>query len=127
MTVKEIDEQISKLRQQRHALLRTEVEEFQKEAQKNIGRCFLIDDSIYVKVLDIPRIVETKTGPEINKYQYPALELRGKVIPFTYTTLFSGAWGVGNNILGTKYTEVTAEEFEAEFNRRIEKFKERVL
>ena len=127
MTVKEIDEQIHQLRQQRHALLRAEVAEFQKEAQKNVGRCFIIDNCIYVKVLDVPRIVETKTGPDINKYQYPALELRAGVIPFTYTTLFSAAWGVGNNVLGTQYQEITPEEFEEEFERRIEQFRKRVL
>ena len=127
MTVRDIDEQIHQLRQQRHKLMREETVAFQERARANVGRCFIIDDCIYVKVLDVPQIVETKTGPDINQYQYPALELRAGMIPFKYTTLFSGAWGVGNNILGTKYQEITPEEFEAEFNRRLEQFKKRVL
>ena len=127
MTVKDIDNQITLLRQQKNELLREEVKEFQKEAQKNVGRCFIINNRTYVKVIGVPKIEETKSGPRINMYQYPAIMIESGVVPFDYDTLFSGAWGAGNNLDGTKYQEISPEEFEIEFNRRLEEFRERIL
>lgn len=127
MTVKDIDNQISLLRQQKNELLREEVKEFQKRAQKNVGRCFIINDSTYVKVIGVPEIEETKIGPRINMYQYPAIRVESDVVPFYYDTLFSGAWGEGSNMIGVKFQEISPEEFEIEFNRRLEEFRERIL
>lgn len=124
MTLKEIDNEISKFKQLRRELEKQERKEFQKNAQKNVGRCFKINGSIYAKVVDVPQEQWTKTHYLFNEYQYPALLLTNGTIPFEEDTLFSGAWGVGNNDPWTTYEEITQEEFAEEFEKRVNKLRE---
>lgn len=133
MTIKDIEKEISQLQMKKHELVRQEAKEFQEKAKENVGRCFIVGKRTYCKVIGIPHIKETKTGPYINEYQYPAIEISHDFddlddpIPFHYTTIFSGAWGVGNNLLGETYKEITPQEFEEEFNKRLEEFRQKVL
>lgn len=126
MTIKEINKQIHELERQRRELEKKEIEEFKLEAVNNVGRCFVINGK-YVKVIDIPQEEWDMSGNcHYNKYQYPALYLSDELVPFYEDTLFSGAWGVGNNILND-YTEITPEEFEIEFEKKLNKFRNKIL
>ena len=124
MTLKEIDNEISKLKQLRNELEKQERKEFQKNAQKNVGRCFKINGHTYSKIIDVPQEQYMRTHVEFNEYQYPALTLTNDVIPFEEDTLFSGAWGVGNNDPWTTYEEITQEEFAEEFEKRANKLRD---
>ena len=127
MTLKEIDDKILELKQRRHELEKLERKEFQKNAQKNVGRCFKINGCKYAKVIDVPQEQWTRTHYIFNEYQYPALFLTNDTIPFEEDTLFSGAWGVGNNDPWTIYEEITQEEFAKEFETRVQKLREKFL
>lgn len=126
MTIKEIDQKIAELRQERNKLEAEDREKFFEVAKNNIGRCFKVN-GVFVKVLDIPVVEETKTGTHFNEYQYPALWLAyDDGVPFYADTLFSGAWGVGHDLLNNNYEEISKEEFNAEFDRRIAKFVKKI-
>lgn len=126
MTIKEIDQKIAELRQERYRLEAEDRKKFFEVAKNNIGRCFKVN-GVFVKVLDIPVVEETKTGTRFNEYQYPALWLANDDgVPFYADTLFSGAWGVGHNILNNNYEEISKEEFNAEFDRRIAEFVKKI-
>lgn len=136
MTIKEIDKQIQELKNQRYEIEKQEREEFKKEAIKNVGRCFIAEGQ-YVKVIGIPKEEYDSVGRCIfNQYQYPALYIGvntkpfeinfNNIVPFYTDTLFSGAWGVGHNILEKEYKEITQEEFNAEFERVLQQFKRKV-
>ena len=127
MTLKEIDDKILELKQRRHELEKLERKEFQKNAQKNVGRCFKINGCKYAKVIDVPQEQWTRTHYIFNEYQYPALFLTNDTIPFEEDTLFSGAWGVGNNDPWTTYEEITQEAFAKEFETRVQKLREKFL
>lgn len=127
MTLKEIDDKILELKQRRHELEKLERKEFQKNAQKNVGRCFKINGCKYAKVIDVPQEQWTRTNSIFNEYQYPALFLTDEVIPFEEDMLFSGAWGVGHNTPWETYEEITPEEFAKEFETRIQKLREKFL
>ena len=126
MNIKEINKQIHKLERQRRELEKKEIEEFKLEAVNNVGRCFIINGK-YAKVIDIPQEEWDMSGNwHYNKYQYPALYLSDELVPFYEDTLFSGAWGVGNNILND-YTEISPEEFEIEFEKKLNEFRNKIL
>jgi len=127
MTVKEIDKQITELRNLRYEEEKKEISEFKENAKVNVGRCFLINGSRYAKVIDIPQEEPTITGFNFNQYQYPALYLRSAKHPFEFDTLFSAAWGDGHEMLGTEYKEISKEEFNTKFNEITEAFKKRIL
>ena len=123
MTIKEIDEQISLLNQERRKLEKEDREKFKEEARKNIGRCFRINKKVFAKVIDIPQEENRILGIEFNKYQYPALSLwLEDDIPIAIGTLFSGAWGEGHD-RHTLYEEITLEEFNQELERVFEKIR----
>ena len=126
MTIKEINKQIHELECQRRELEKKEIEEFKLEAVNNVGRCFIINGK-YAKVIDIPQEEWDMSGNwHYNKYQYPALYLSDELVPFYEDTLFSGAWGVGNNVLND-YTEISPEEFEIEFEKKLNEFRNKIL
>lgn len=121
MTIKEIDEKISKLKMERRKLEKEDREKFLESAKSNIGRCFKVNKSL-VKVLDIPEVTETMTGSYYNEYQYPAIWLENEEgVPFYIDTIFSGAWGIGHDVIN-KYKEISKEEFNTEFDRRVAEF-----
>ncbi|MDD6023621.1 MAG: hypothetical protein PUC06_05180 [Oscillospiraceae bacterium] len=133
MTLKEIDEEIRRLKRLRDAEHGKQITELKKAAKKNVGRCFN-NNGVYIKVVGIPQDDYTLTGNHFNQYQYPALYLEYDDIkelpnsmPFYFDTLDSGAWGEGYNpVIDQKYLEVTPEEFNEEFEKRIQEFRKRV-
>ena len=122
MTIKEIDNKILELKAERRKLENEERENFLESAKSNVGRCFKVNNT-FVKVLDVPQVGQTMTGVNFNQYQYPAIWLDDEEdIPFFIDTLFSGAWGIGHNPTRTEYKEISKEEFNAEFDRRVSEF-----
>lgn len=121
-----IDNKISELNKHRKALLKADEENFLEDAKKHIGRCFRINNQIYAKVLGVP-VRDWRNG--FNRYQFPAVFVAPDVndVPFYYDTLFSAAWGVGNDIKGTKYKEISQKTFNEVFEKCLNKFKENVL
>lgn len=138
--IREIDNQIKELRNKRYELEKQDIMDFKEKAQANVGRCFLINGRTYAKVVGIPQETYTVTGISFNRYQYQALYLGYEVsaidrfsmhkvkpiLPFYEDTLHSNAWETGTDILETKYEEITPEEFNAEFEKRLQEFRERV-
>lgn len=133
MTLEEIKAKYSELNHQDCALRSKmrELEEqkreiFKEQAKENIGRCFIIDNKTYVKVINIPQEAWYKSGINFNEYQYPALYIKpGHNVPFEEDDLFSGAWGVGSDPFKTEYKEITQEEFNQKFEEVLEDFKNR--
>lgn len=136
-----IDEQLSKINKQMHQLSieRQKLERlsnavFQEKSTVNIGRCFKdLNTGAYIKVIDVPQVQETMTGPTINRYQYPAIYVGSDIVnensekvPFFSDTLFSGAWGEGNDPFH-KYQEIPHELFEKEFKKALKEFEQNVL
>lgn len=127
-TIKELDAKILELKNLRYNLEKEEIALFKQEAKKNVGRCFLINNCKYVKVVDIPQEEYSVTRTIFNRCQYPALFLTNDSYePFEYDTLFSAAWGEGKEIRNVKYKEISKEEFNKEFERVLQEFKERIL
>ena len=124
--IDDINKKIAELERKRNALLKADEENFLEDAKKHIGRCFRINNQIYAKVLGVP-VKDWRTG--LNRYQFPAIFVTPDVndVPFYYDTLFSGAWGVGNNINRTKYKEISQKIFDTIFEKCLNEFKEKVL
>lgn len=129
-----INKQICELKNKQRSLIYECDDEFLEQAKVNIGRCFFDRSTgTYVKVIDVPqRKWFNHSGNEINRYQYPALFI-GKnldeeycVIPFYTDTLFSGAWGEGH-YPNNPYKEILKEEFDKQFVKAIEQFKEDII
>lgn len=125
MTIEEIDRQISALKQQRNELEKKKREIFLESAQANVGRCFIVNDATYVKVLDVPQVEWTMTGSDFNQYQYPAIYITQDEVPFEFKTFFSGAWGEEYDSFN-HYKEITQEEFNAKFDEVIKEFSNKV-
>lgn len=125
MTIEELDIQIAELQHQRRELEKEEREAFLKSAQKNVGRCFIVNDVTYVKVLNVPQVKWDMTSSTFNQYQYPAIYLTQDEVPIEFNTFFSGAWGEGH-VSFNHYTEITQEEFNAKFDEVIKEFSKKI-
>ena len=125
MTIEELDIQIAELQHQRRELEKEEREAFLKSAQDNVGRCFIINDTTYVKVIDVPQVKQTMTSTGFNRYQYPAIYITTEEIPFEIDALFSGAWGEGY-VYPNRFKEITQEEFNTRFDEAIKEFSNRI-
>ena len=91
-TVKEIDQEISRLQAMRLELYIQEIATFTEKARENIGRCFIVDGK-YAKVLDVPQTTYMRTKVDFNRYQYPALWIDNDskgLVPFYEDTIVSG-------------------------------------
>lgn len=134
MTIKEIDEQIAKLREERKELENKKIKEFQKKAKSNVGRCF-IKNGQYVMIIDVPKETWDRNGYcDFNRYQYPALylgydkeETDPLVIPFHYDTIFSDILGeTKSTILLKNCKEISKEEFLLEFDRLVYELRDKI-
>lgn len=133
---KELDciiKQIRELQNKRYELWKQCDNEFLEQAKSNVGRCFYdTKTNVYVKIIDVPHSEFDDTCSHVNRYQYPAIFI-GKnssyvddIIPFYIDTLFSGAWGEGHSLINP-YREISKEEFDKQFVKTIERFKECVI
>jgi len=141
LTVKEINEKITELKTILYSAKQREIKELKEKAKKNIGRCFITNGN-YAKIIDIPKEEYTRLDINFNQYQYPALIIghdpRKKsydyvkfetvqdifpfrdVIPFYYGTFFYDENNKNHPLY--KYTEITPEEFNNEFDRVLKEF-----
>lgn len=133
----EIDEQIQELRNKRDELEKNDIATFKEQAQANVGRCFR-NGNHYVKIIGIPQEINTKTGFQFDRYNYPALHLgyntsdiarlamykRKPIIPFYEDTIHSSIWSKEKLIIQHQYEEITLEEFNIELEKRLQKFRE---
>ena len=133
MTIREIDDEIERLRNEKYKLEHEAIAEFRPYAQTNVGRCFSVNNTL-VKVIDIPEDDSYNRNYFYNKYQYWGLYLnadingtRESIIPFYEDNVFSGIWGEGNLPSHIKCEEITKEEFNKEFIKRLDEFRERIL
>lgn len=127
-TVKEIDQEISRLQAMRLDLYIQEIATFTEKAKENIGRCFIVDGK-YAKVLDVPQTEYMRTKVDFNRYQYPALWIDSnskELIPFYEDTIFSGYWGDGNDPLHSSVQEISNEEFKTEYLRVLHEFQTKI-
>ena len=127
-TVKEIDQEISRLQAMRLDLYIQEIATFTEKAKENIGRCFIVDGK-YAKVLDVPQTEYMRTKVDFNRYQYPALWIDSnskELIPFYEDTIFSGYWGDGNDPLHSSVQETSNEEFKKEYLRVLHEFQTKI-
>lgn len=127
-TVKEIDQEISRLQAMRLDLYIQEIATFTEKAKENIGRCFIVDGK-YVKVLGVPQTEYMRTKVDFNRYQYPALWIDHdpkELVPFYEDTIFSGYWGDGNDPLHSIVQEISNEEFKKEYLRVLHEFQTKI-
>lgn len=132
MNLSEISAEIKRLDALRKELVKQEEAKFLEDAKKHVGRCFRISKYMYVKVLDVPQYENTLHGNILNTYQFPGIIIDLTKSPSTGTelgleldTVFSGCWGVGRQ--EEHCEEITPEEFELVFNRRLEEIRTFVL
>ena len=124
MTYEELNTEIEKtnnaikeLDEARRELQKKKDEIFRKEAVKHVGRCFRHGDE-YVKIIGVP------DDDEWNKYYFPTICLLSsdeyEMLPFMYDS---------DNLdtLNINYIEISQDEFNAEFKRRIDTFRNKVM
>lgn len=127
-TLKEINQEISRLQAMRLELYIQEIATFTEKAKENIGRCFIVDGK-YAKVLDVPQTEYMRTKVDFNRYQYPALWIDNDsktLVPFYEDTIFSGYWGDGNDPLHSTVQEISNEEFKEEYLRVLHEFQTKI-
>lgn len=125
--LRELDKQISQLEIERRELQKEADEEFKVDNRCHIGRCFMIGKTRWAIVVDTPAKEYTPHGVVFNRYQFPALFVsfneEDKDCPIYYDTIFSGAWGVGDNISGIHYEEVFSDEFLHKFDLMVSRMR----
>lgn len=139
MTQREIQNEISRLQIMLREEEEKEREEHRKQARKFVGKCYRSPgaDVQVLKIIGIPITKLYMSGQNYNEYQFPALfleypnQLKEKSIddqldefsPLQFDTIY---FNIKNNAPGYdgNYVEITNEEFNAEFDKCINHFKE---
>ena len=116
--IEKIDANITKLQSERHELRQQQIELFKNDAQKYVGRCFKFR-SEYVKIIGVPEFDEHRF-PAI--YLIPETEMNEDLVPFKYDTIHSNVWNGKSS-----YEEIRQDEFNAEFKRRIDVFRNEIM
>lgn len=128
--IKAIDKQIEELRHKRYVLEKDNINDFQERAKVNIGRCFKDENGDYFRIVDVPQREYTKdTHWYFHEFQYPAIHLindnkmrlTNEIVPFEEDKVYIGC-RVEDDL-----QEVDQAEFEKEFEKKIQEFRECVL
>lgn len=138
MTLKEINDEISRLQIIQRKMREEEVNQHKEMARQYVGKCYKSHDGIIVKIIGVPRTRLTKMERIYNRYQFPALVLRytsklndtyiideDQAYPCYYDDVYFNLWDDDSRQPKSHY-EITKEEFDAEFNKCIEHFKRQV-
>lgn len=128
-TLDDINHLINILDRHRKELDKQRIEQEQKDAAKNIGRCFKLGKS-YVKVIGIPQPESTMTGIVFNKYQYPAVWIDESLDdPIYHDNLFINGTSIGNYSLRTRIVpiEITLEEFTEKLKQVNDNYVQKIL
>lgn len=120
---KAIDEQMEELWRKRDSINKEADRQYMKYAQRDVGRCFKVKrEGGYVKITGTPEPEKYSIHYELNRYKYPAFFLNdpddeGYIsAPFEYSYIWASDF-VDDNYC----TEISPEEFNAEFMRRVNK------
>lgn len=143
MTLKEVKEEIYRFETIKNQLEEQEREVHRQAARKFVGKCYKSNKGRVIKIIDVPRTRSAMTHVDYNKYQFPAVILHypeklprnryiiddsGNFRPIFYTTVYldieKGIPGDGVLFQTDQYEEITEEEFETEFDKCMEHFKE---
>lgn len=137
MTLKEINEEISRLELLRRKMHEEEINQHKEMARKFIGKCYRVDGLVF-KIIGVPRTRLTMTSSIYNSYQFPALVLQyankprdmyvseeDNFYPCYYDDVYFNLWDDDSKQPKSFY-EISKEEFDVEFNKCIEHFKRQV-
>ena len=142
MTIREIDKEIAKLQAMRRDLEKQEREQHQEQARKFVGKCYRSRKGSVIKIIGIPRTYLYMNGTEYDKYRFPAIFLnypdiaREAIIrndelyefsPISCDTVHLDIEkGIPNDWDVVYDEEITEQEFNAEFDKCIKSFKEKI-
>ena len=135
MTLKEINDEISRLRKIARELENKEREENKKLARKFVGKCYKSDSGNIVKIIGIPRTLLMLSGERYEENWFPAVFLKepkfpcerycqndiDKFAPCYCDTVY---FNVKDDKPMFFDEEITQEEFNVELDKCITKFKE---
>lgn len=143
MTLKEVQDEISRLRDIEKQFEREEREKHKAAAREFVGKCYKRSDGVVLKIVSIPVETWDCYRTNYNPYQFPALFLqypseiedrRYKVADIdefvpcycdnVYLDINRGVPGLSATLRENhSYREISQEEFAAEFDKCIESFK----
>ena len=138
MTLKEINAEISRLKELQRQMREDEINKHKEMARKFVGKCYRTSDGSIFKIIGIPRTRLTMMDMIYNQYQFPALVLQypdkpretyisddEDFVPFCYKEVYFNVW---NDKSKTKlrFHEMTKEAFDARFNECFERYKKQI-
>jgi len=130
--IREIDRQMTALRQERYALEKELIKERQEKLRVAVGLCYKDLNGNLLRIIDVPQVNLTKTGHDFNPYQIPVLKLPLKS-NFEYDLI-----GIEDDTMATRavdsedvvayldsgFERIPPEKFEKELERRFEKIRQ---
>lgn len=138
MTLKEINDEISRLQILQRQMREEEINKYKEMARQFVGKCYTSSDGSIFKIIGIPRTRLTMTASIYNEYQFPALVLQypdkpsdtyivddDNFCPFCYEEVYFNVWdNKSNNKL--LFHEMSKEAFDARFNACLERYKKQI-
>jgi hypothetical protein len=139
MTLKEVNDEISRLQALQRQMREEEINKHKEIARHFVGKCYRTHkgDAV-IKIIGVPRTRLTMTSNIYNEYQFPALVLRytnkpceayfsddDNFYPCYYDDVYFNLWD-DNSKQPKSFYEISKEEFDHEFNYCIEHFKNQI-
>lgn len=135
MTLKEINDEISRLRNIARELENKEREENKELARKFVGKCYKSDSGSIVKIIGIPRTLLMLSGERYEENMFPAVFLHDPKLPceiycqddideFAPCSCGTVYFNIKDGKPMFFDEEITQEEFNVELDKCIIKFKE---
>lgn len=135
MTLKEINDEISRLRNIARELENKEREENKELARKFVGKCYKSDSGSIVKIIGIPRTLLMLSGERYEENMFPAVFLHDPKFPcerycqddideFAPCSCGTVCFNIKDGKPMFFDEEITQEEFNVELDKCIIKFKE---
>lgn len=144
MTLKEAKDEMYRLKNIVRELEEKEREAHREDARKFVGKCYKDGSGKALKIIGIPRTYQRMMGTDYNPYQFPAVFLQYPDTPreqcirdeldefapcycdTVYINVEKGVPGCGLQVKSDIYQEITKEEFDAEFDKCMVSFKEKI-
>ena len=146
MTLKEVRNEISRLRSVEKQLEKEDREKHKDAAREFVGKCYKRSDGVVLKIVSIPIETCDCCTTNYNQYQFPALFLQypsgindrryeivgiDEFVPCycdnVYLDVNRGVPGINATLREHSYQEISQEEFAAEFDKCIECFKKQLM
>ena len=138
MTLKEINDEISRLQIIQRKMREDEVNQHREMARQYVGKCYKSHDGVIVKIIGVPRTRLTMVERIYNRYQFPALVLHypdrpketyinedDNFSPCYYDEVYFNLWD-DDSKRPKNFYEISKEEFDYEFNSCIEYYKNQI-